>query len=365
MANHWLKALLATLTAFTIACTTAAAQQPLPLKAGKAWKHRHSGIAVPATLAGTTRGSGMAYAPDDLDVGISYTTGDAVESMTIYVFRNTNGAVPVWFAQAQWGIENRDKFGRPAIAVAAQAFVPPGQSTASGLKAIYEPKGGAYRSTGVMMLPVGGWYVKLRASSQTRSPDELSQWMDAALAQIQWPRKIATAPGTAPVTDCPVPLAFPVAAKDAPKNGGADLMTGFLEMATAQSKAKAKPTPETGAALATVLWCRDPAVGGNAAVYRQNADTENYLLATGDNGNGIWVGPDPGAKLIAMTEKDKPVEPRYSITAVTAARNISFVAQDRLPSPQRVIEIVAANRRVTTVPTWGNNKSISVNSDAL
>lgn len=49
MANHWLKALLATPTAFTIACTPAAAQQPLPLKAGKAewqtapvwtkWKH--------------------------------------------------------------------------------------------------------------------------------------------------------------------------------------------------------------------------------------------------------------------------------------------------------------------------------------
>ena len=135
--------------------------------------------------------------------------------------------------------------------------------------------------------------------------------------------------------------------------------------ATAQSKAKAKPTPETAAALAAVRWCRDPSLGSNTAVYRQNANTENYLLATGDNGNGIWVGPDPGAKIIAMTEKDKPAEPRYAITAVTAARNISFVAQDRLPSPQRVIEIVAANRRVTTVPTWGKNKSISVNSDAL
>jgi hypothetical protein len=222
---------------------------------------------------------------------------------------------------------------------------------------------GPYRSSGVMMLPVGGWYVKLRASSQTRSPAELAQWMDAALAEVQWPRKIPAAPDAAPVTDCPAPLAFPVAAKDAPKNGGADLMSGLLGMASAQGKAK--PTPESTARLAAARWCRDPDIGGNAALYRQNADTENYLLAMGDNGNGIWVGPDPGAKVMAMADKEAPATPRYSITLITAAQNVGFVVQDRLPSPQRVIEIVKANRRVTTVPTWGNSKSISVNSDAL
>jgi hypothetical protein len=365
MASHWLKVLLGAMAAIAIAGTPAAAQQPLPLKAGKAWKHKHSGIGVPATLAGTPRDGGMAYAADDLDVGLSYTVGDAAESLTFYIFRNTNGAVPVWFAQAQWGIENRNIFGRPAIAIGPQAFVPPGQSGASGLKAVYEPKSGAYRSSGVVMLPVGDWYVKLRASSQTRSPAELSQWMDTALAQVQWPRKIAAAPEAAPVTACAAPLAFPVAAKDAPKNGGADLMSGLLGMAAAQGKAKAKPTPESAATLAAARWCRDPDIGGNAALYRRNSDTENYLLAMGDNGNGIWVGPDPGAKLIAMSEKDTPAAPRFSITLSTAAQSISFVAQDRLPSPQRVIEIVKANRRVTTVPTWGKSKSISVNTDAL
>jgi hypothetical protein len=363
MASYWLKVLLGATATIMAAGTPAAAQQPLPLKAGKAWKHKHSGIGVPATLGGAPRDRGMSYAADDLDIGLSYTVGDAAESLTFYIFRNTNGAVPVWFAQAQWGIENRNTFGRPAIAIGPQAFVPPGQSAASGLKVVYEPKSGPYRSSGVMMLPVGGWYVKLRASSQTRSPAELAQWMDAALAEVQWPRNIPAAPEAAPVTDCPAPLAFPVAAKDAPKNGGADLMSGLLGMASAQGKAK--PTPESAAAHAAARWCRDPDIGGNAALYRSNADTENYLLAMGDNGNGIWVGPDPGAKVLAMVDKEVPATLRYSITLITAAQNVGFVAQDRLPSPQRVIEIVKANRRVTTVPTWGNSKSISVNSDAL
>jgi hypothetical protein len=305
----------------------------------------------------------MAYAADDLDVGLSFTVGDAAESLTFYVFRNTNGAVPVWFAQAQWGIENRDIYGHPALILAPEAFVPPGQANASGLKAIYEPKGGPYRSTGVLLLPVGEWYVKIRASSQTRSPAELGAWMDAALAEIGWPGKIAAAPTAVPVAPCTAPLAFPVEARDAPKDGAADLMTGVLGMLVAQKKSK--PAPESAALTASARWCRDSSPGGNAAAYHRNDDADAYLLAMGDNGNGLWVGPDAGAAFMAQTDKDKPAAPRYSVTLMTAAQTIHYVAQDRLPSPQRVIDIVNANRSVTTVPTWGKNKSIGVNSENL
>lgn len=364
MTSLWSKRVLAATLAALATVAPAAAQQPLPLKPGKAWKHKHSGISVPATLAGAPRQQGVAYAPDDLDVGVAFAVGDAAESLTFYIFRNTNGAVPVWFAQAQWGIEHRGAFGQPKLTAAPQAFVPPGQTSASGLKAIYEPSSGNYRSTGVMLLPVGQWYVKVRASSQTRSPAELGAWMEAALAGIGWPGKIAAAPGASPVADCPSPLAFPVEARDAPKNGNADLMSGLLGMAASQGRAKSRP--EDAAALAAVRWCRDTGLDGNATVYRQNADPENYLLAMGDNGNGIWVGPDPGTKLLAMTEKDKPPPPmRYSITLMTAVQNVNFVAQDRLPSPQRVVAVVDANRRTTTVPTWGKNKTIAVTKDSL
>lgn len=115
MPSHWPQILLATLVAMGIVSSPAAAQQPLTLKDGKAWKHKHSGIVVLATLGGAARERGIVYAADDLDVSLSYVMGDAVESLSFYVFRKTNGAVPVWFAQAQWGIEHRDTRGRPAI----------------------------------------------------------------------------------------------------------------------------------------------------------------------------------------------------------------------------------------------------------
>ena len=363
MANRWMNAVLTGLAAASLLSTSAAAQQTLPLKAGKAWKHKHSGIIVPATLAGTPREQGMAYAPDDLDVGLSFVVGDAVESLTFYIFRNTNGGVPVWFSQAQWGIENRDTYGHPPIVVAPQAFVPPGQRIASGLKAIYAPKSGSYRSTGIMLLPVGDWYVKVRGSSQTRSPEELSAWMDAALAEIKWPKKIESSALAVPVMPCATPLVFSIEAKDAPKDSSADLLGGVLGMMVADGQVK--PTPESEAALANTRWCRDASVDGSAAVYRRDEDPERYLLAVGDNGNGIWVEPDAGAALLTTAQKDAPVAPRFSIKLMMAARDVNFVAQDRLPSPQRVLSSIEANRSTTSVSTWGKKSSITVNSDGL
>ena len=361
MASHWYKGVLVAIAAMAIAGAPAAAQQPLSLKSGKAWKHEHSGITVPATLGGLQRDKGMAYAQDDLDVGLSYTVRNAAESLTFYVFRNTNGAVPVWFAQAQWGIEQRDTFGHPPLAIAPEAFAPPGQTVASGLRAFYAPKSGSYRSTGVAMLPVGGWYVKVRASSQSRSPEALANWVESVLAEIGWPRDIAAAAAAQPITPCTEPLRFEAIAADA--NGG-DLTAealGVALMSAAAGDETIKKKPESA-----VRWCRDRQLEGNIATYRPGGSTTEYLLAYGDNGNGIWTGPSP--MKIAMDEiaakKGGTASPRYAVTLHTAMEDVNFVLQDRLPSPERVADILNANRRSSTVVTWGKNRKIQINSAA-
>lgn len=361
MASHWHKGVLGAIAAIAIVGAPVAAQQPLPLKPGKAWKHEHSGITVPATLGGLQRDKGMAYAQDELDVGLSYTVQNAAESLTFYVFRNTNGAVPVWFAQAQWGIEQRSTFGHPPLAIAPEAFVPPGQTVASGLRAFYAPKSGGYRSTGVAMLPVGGWYVKVRASSQSRSPEELANWVETALSEIGWPRDMAAAAAAHPVTPCTEPLRFDAIAADA---SGDDLTAEALGVALMSSAAgdetiKKKPAP-------AVQWCRDRQLDGNIATYRPGGSTAEYLLAYGDNGNGIWTGPSP--MKIAMDEiaakKGAAASPRYAVTLHTAMEDVNFVLQDRLPSPERVAEILSMNRRASTVATWGKERKVQINSAA-
>lgn len=363
MAGHGVKIILAALTAIGVMAAPAAAQQPLPLKPGKIWKHRHSGIAVPATLAGTPRDGGTAYAPDDLDVSLSFTTDEIGESLTIYIFRNTNGGVPVWFAQAQWGIEHRNTYGEPTVAIAPEAFVPPGQAAASGLRAVYEPGNSRYRSTGLMLLPVGDWYVKVRASSQTRSPTELAAWMDTALAGIQWPKGIAASGPARPVIACDAPLRFEDKSNDAHEG----IRTEAIGLAIMAIASDGDVIKERQAVNGPDQWCRDSRLNDNIGVYRPDAATTRYLLAYGDNGNGLWAGPSPMAAVMEeIAEKDgTKAEAHYSLTLHTATRDVLFIPQDRLPSPERAMEIFSAGRHASIIPTWGKDRKIQINGAIL
>lgn len=44
--------------------------------------------------------------------------------------------------------------------------------------------------------------------------------------------------------------------------------------------------------------------------------------------------------------------------------DVNFVLQDRLPSPERVAEILSMSRRASTVATWGKARKVQINSAA-
>src|SRR5690606_29234962 len=109
--------------------------------------------------------------------------------LTLYIFRDTNGSVPVWFAQAVRAITLRADLKAPPYGVAPVAFTPPGQPAASGLKAVFAPVDvEGIRSTGVALFAVDGWYVKLRANSATLTPGDMSDWIEGVLGELNLPR---------------------------------------------------------------------------------------------------------------------------------------------------------------------------------
>lgn len=340
------------------------AAEPLDVPAGEDWKHPHSGIVIPARLGGIARSSATAFAANFLDIGHQYDSADGDEALSVYVFRKTNGSVPVWFEQARWGIENRDIYGHPVLLSQPAAIVPPGGVEASALKAVYAAGEDAqFRSTGIILAAYDQWYVKIRASSMTRTPEALSRWMDFSFAQLLIP-STAQSPAVAPIADCEAPLVFKKKAKDAPKDGAANLLGGLLGQIAGQLAADDKSDgPAAEGSGNPVTWCRDSVVGGNQTVYRANNATDRYLLAFGDNGNAVVVEPDRAASLLQKSSGKS--EDRFSITLKTADRNISFVAQNRLPSPKRVLNIIKAGLSTVTIPTWGEKKSIEVNSDTF
>jgi hypothetical protein len=333
------------------------AQGELTVEAGKPWTHAHSGITVPATLGGNALTKVRAYAQDELDVSLSFEPDGAQDFIAFYIFRNTNGAAPVWFAQAQSAIEARKTFGTLTLVDPPHSFALPGQTVTSGLRAIYAPQDGApFTSTGVALVPVGNWYVKVRASSQRRSPAELGVLIDSVIAQIQWPAQAAPALPALPVIPCAVPLTFDKKSKDVRSDGLNDILGAALMSAVAGDDSIKKESPTV-----PIQWCRDHRINDGIASYRQGDTKNGYLLALGDNGNGMWVGLSPMNAVMAVIARKK-AKPDYGLTLHTAAQDINFIAQDRLPSPERAIEILDANQRGSTVTTWGKDRQVEINS---
>ncbi len=334
----------------------ALAQEIIELDAGEVFTHPHSGVVIPASLGGNPRTAAYVYAEDFLDIGINFQTADGGQLLSVYIFRNTNGDVPLWFAQAQSILAGNNLYDDPDLIVGPQAFVPPGQPAASGLRAIFEPgERSPMRSTGVALFAVGEWYVKMRASSTTRTPDGLQHWMETALAELTLPAHSAAA--VSPIADCPEPLRFRGRARDA--QGSAvdaamsSLLGGVLGSIVAEQQAESAP----------VTWCRDSVVTIGQALYRANAEESGYLFALGDNGNAARVGPELRLDGISPGEEDE--DPRFTVMLMTAGRNMNYDPQDRLPSPQRVIELIEQDRVASASNTWGDDRAIEISAEAL
>ncbi|KTE33490.1 MULTISPECIES: hypothetical protein [unclassified Sphingopyxis] len=306
------------------AMAPAAAQDRLPVKPGKPWTHAHSGITIPAALDELPRVRATSFAAPELEISQNFASEDGRQSLTLSIFRDTNGAVPLWFAQAQRAIILRADLKNPVLAVPPRAFTPPGQGAASGLKAVYAPtEVEGIKSTGVALFEVGDWYVKLRANSATLTPQDMADWMEGVIAELTLPPGSAAA--AVPVADCKPKLA------KAAEAGNSTLTVAAL---TAGVKSPA-------ARIEAKLWCLERVVRGNFAVYRPDGARDRYLLASGDNGKAFLVQPQGSGRA------------RYhSVNFLTAHQATIMPAQSRLPSPQRVLDMAEAKRMVTAIPTW-------------
>lgn len=354
---RWFGVLLLALSGL---CTSASASAATDLKlpSAKPYRHKPTGLAIPPTLAGLPRDRAEALTPD-LDEFVEFRSADGGEDITVYVFRRTNGSVPIWADRVAWQIEHRDIYGNASLAMPIAAFTPPGQASASGLIGIYNPGKGRYRSTSFAFMPLGDeWYIAFRYSSATLSPAELDGRLREVIATVQWPKRIQAQPAAAAIGDCTTPLAL---------SGPANVVTGESEMAVTlasvamlgvldEEKKGAKTT-----LASTIGWCRDPGryegIGGHG-VYRPLDTTDRYLLALGDAGVGVMVAPNP---LVAEL-MPKGVGVGWTPTLFGLARSIVYQRRDRLPAPDQLFRIIDTEGPEATITTWGKVSKITINT---
>ncbi|WP_324807099.1 hypothetical protein SH584_11155 [Sphingomonas sp. LY29] len=332
----------------------AVAPGPIPVRGDSPYRHKPSGITLAANAAGFFRVKVTSFDANELNVAIDYRSADGGDFVTLYIFRNVTGGIGPWFDRARRSLEANPRVGRASLAGPVAAFAPYGQRVAGALKANYALTNSQFRSTSIALTGTPEWYVKVRASSTTRTPEQLSQIVDAAFGAVSWPRQAQLQPVTE-VADCQTPLAPSGPAKPAPPDSSALLMSALGGAVSMEAKSKAQVAP-----AAPAIWCREPGGSPNATVYRPDGATDRYLLAINDAGIGAVVGRDELASLMSTAKT-----PRYSVQMMMMDRNEGLGAFASLPPATQAMQLVESGKIVFSSTTWGKGSRISIDAGSI
>lgn len=330
--------------------------QPTPLKidAGKSWKHRPTGIQFPVTLAGLARTEVAEYTGNGAELAAQYEDGAKTDRVTVFLFRNVSGSVPLWFDRARYLIKESGRYGKPE-AGGITSVTPKGHANASGLMESFSTNG-QFRSTALAIFPVKDFYAKIRASSTALDRDKLGMLMAQVLAEFDGP-KDRDSMAAAPIADCPTALPVRDAARLVKASEEdrmmAALLGGIASQVAAKEDKKEKDPP--------VTYCREPVASRvEYGIYRQAGSDNRYMLATYDNGRAIFVGPDELGALVA--EGNKP--PRYGVTFYNMDRVDTFPQFEKLPTPEQAYELVNKGQPISSSGTWGKaSGQVSIRTD--
>jgi len=326
----------------------------IPSTPGKPFKHKPSGIVVSPDLAGLPRDNLSEFDDKQLDVIADFRTPDQREDTTLYIFRNVTGDVSVWFDRIQKTMEASSHVGSVTSVIPAAAFTPAGQPNARGLRAVYASTGTAWISSAAALTSIDGWYVAIRASSQTLTPQQLLARVEQSFAGLKWPKEKNPVQAVQPIAACAKQIAQGPDAEPAAVDGSAILLSAVLPMMRVSTKAETGSKPPR--------WCRDSYSIPNAGVYRPDESIDSYLIAYQDAGRGIWVSADEISGLLSAGSGSDS-QKSYSIDLVDIDHDSGFGDFKTLPSFAQAMWTVEHANPASSTSTWGK-KNIDINTDA-
>ena len=337
-----LMAPIALIAALFALAAPARAQTPIIVPANAGWQHGETGLILRARIAGLTRGEIKDSSAAELDIMAQYASADGRTSVTVYIFRPALDSVPVWFDRSETQILVRDTYGKAAPLADPLAFAPPRATTTSALRRTYVPSKGPYKSTGLVMMPLGKWLVAVRVSSVSIEPAQLDATMSAIVAGIGWPQAVAESPAAVPVAACAQPLAYAKRAKMRAPSMQDAIVGGAAVSLTAEGEGNAAP-----------ILCRDLPPTSDYGVYRDPAATNSYLLAVGDAGIIISIAPD-------MFAEGKS---GFRMIAGFLDHHAIYSVFDKFPHPDDVMKTVRSVNPAASVSLDG--KTVEINVSAL
>ena len=317
-----------------VAAAPLAAQDQPASRPASTWSHDRSGLTVPATLAGFTRGESKQFDEDGYNVSVKFQDDASRSWATLFIYRASPASVPMWGDRAAAALlRSGAQIVIDPAAVTRSSFTPSGGAgEMSGMKLVALATGGA-SSTGLAIYLHDDWLVKLRMSSETLDPAALEARLGAFLEALALPAARRAAPPFAAIADCAAPAKPGKKAKLVQLDMmGSILLGGILGSAHDERLEKQKAAAEKGAPVGAASespWCRDAASQPEYGVYRAGSN-EEYLVAFGDSGTSLTVARYDMAGLIRPARG-------FLVTQSDGVMELVYPPFDRMPLPEQVL----------------------------
>ncbi len=330
----------------------ALAASPIALVEGKAWNHTETGLSIPATADGFARFEAMDHGDSQSDVMIQFDDPKTQTRATLYLFRAGTTQVPIWADRAESSMLGAESsYGKYDRGGRLWSRVSPWDNAKdSAIRIVYPVSGARATSTGLLIAVRGDWLIKVRMTSSTMNAAETEARLASFLNALAIP-PAKSAPHTAyAMTDCKNKLGSKGAKQVSRDDSKAVLGAGLIN-ATAPGAVLSEPGAKDGD---TSVFCRDASSTATYGVYRPNGRKEHYMMALGDSGSVIVVGPDFGAAV-------SKVKPQFSVTIITNDRAIGLVPYQTQPPPKQAFESLRNPQAVYLVSRLpGKEKEVKV-----
>ncbi|MDO7836256.1 hypothetical protein Q4610_14495 [Sphingobium sp. HBC34] len=359
---------LAIALAALVAAIPASPQNQAPTaiaaKAGKPWLHKPSGIALPATMDGFARGEILDLSDGPLlDMSIAYDDPIGRTHVNIYIYHAAQPSTALWFDVAATMIATNERFGTVTPQGAPTPFAIPGATVAAGLRQSFSVTQ-IGRSSGVALIGLGEWVVKLRMTSAVYDAAQLDAAMNRMIQQVGWPKKLPPLAAATPIRSCAQPRSFGPPAEKAKQDDAALLLGAMMGSLVTDNDQKAR---KKGKAPAAPTLCVHPdRIGGRLPIYQGEGDDAGYVIPLGDSGVLLDVGRDSLSGLLTP-DKDKDASPTPWLVMVKRLdRWLQYPSYVTLPPPAQAIDIFQKEKPLSATSIYGKGGTrISISPDAM
>lgn len=333
-----MRRLISALLLLTLALPAAAQQAPtrrqIEAPAGAVWVHQRSGVALPARIGDFARAAIVENTPGEVDVLAQYE--DAATRVTVILFRPQQNDVGFWFDRAELALNaNPMLVGLTPTTPDPLRFASSISPTMSALRRSYGSTG-RWKGTGTVLIPVGRWLVKVRASSSSLDAAEIDRLLDAAIAAIRLPADAAASPEARVVQPCADRVAWQQATAIATSTAEA-LESSVGVTMTSLAAADASGHPPVG--LAAPGLCRDATRLEFGNVYRVPDDADRYWIGFSDSGDVAVVG----------RRGPLPDQLRVELSIATPVATQIYPRYESLPAPSQALAVLTSSGPVARV----------------